>query len=64
MLQIIGGMGTIIGTPPNAIAIGILGDKAPSFIEWMAMALPPAILIVVIFGFIISKLYKSNENEN
>lgn len=59
----IGGMGTIIGTPPNAIAIGILGDKAPSFIEWMAMALPPAILIVVIFGFIISKLYKSNENE-
>lgn len=57
----IGGMGTIIGTPPNAIAIGILGDKAPSFILWMFMALPPAILIVIVLRWVILKMYPSNE---
>ena len=57
----IGGMGTIIGTPPNAIAVGILGDNAPSFVSWMFMALPPAILLVILFRFFILKLYPSNE---
>lgn len=57
----IGGMGTIIGTPPNAIAVGILGDNAPSFVSWMIMALPPAILLVIVFRFFILKLYPSNE---
>lgn len=59
----IGGMGTIIGTPPNAIAVGILGDNAPSFVEWMIMALPPAILIVVFFRWIILKRYESTEEK-
>ena len=57
----IGGMGTIIGTPPNAIAVGILGDNAPSFVSWMIMALPPAILLVIFLRFVILKLYPSNE---
>ncbi len=57
----IGGMGTIIGTPPNAIAVGILGDNAPSFVSWMIRALPPAILLVVFLRFLILKLYPSNE---
>lgn len=57
----VGGMGTIIGTPPNAIAVGILGDNAPSFVSWMIMALPPAILLVIVFRFFILKLYPSNE---
>lgn len=57
----IGGMGTIIGTPPNAIAVGILGNNAPSFVEWMIIALPPAILIMVFFRFLILKIYKSTE---
>ncbi|PLY04133.1 MAG: transporter [Arcobacter sp.] len=58
----IGGMGTIIGTPPNAIAVGILGDNAPSFVSWMMIALPPAILLVILFRFLILKLYPSNED--
>lgn len=58
----IGGMGTIIGTPPNAIAVGILGENAPSFVTWMIMALPPAILLVVILRFIILKVYPSTED--
>jgi len=57
----IGGMGTIIGTPPNAIAIGILGDNAPSFLAWMVLALPPAIIIALILRFVILKKYPSNE---
>lgn len=57
----IGGMGTIIGTPPNAIAIGILDENAPSFVSWMIIALPPAILLVVFLRFVILKLYPSNE---
>lgn len=57
----IGGMGTIIGTPPNAIAVGILGDNAPSFVHWMMIALPPAILTVLVLRFIILKVYPSTE---
>jgi len=58
----VGGMGTIIGTPPNAIAVGILGENAPSFVSWMMLALPPAILIVLILRFVILKVYPSNED--
>lgn len=57
----IGGMATIIGTPPNAIAVGILADNAPSFIGWIGLALPPALVIVTILGFVIYKLYPSSE---
>ncbi len=58
----IGGMGTIIGTPPNAIAVGALGEEAPSFLGWMIHALPPAIVIMAIMTFVILKLYPSNED--
>ena len=39
----IGGMATIIGTPPNAIAVGLL-EKVYSidFFTWMLLGLPPA----------------------
>jgi solute carrier family 13 (sodium-dependent dicarboxylate transporter), member 2/3/5 len=57
----LGGMVTIIGTPPNAIAVGILGENAPSFIEWMFLAGVPALLTVLILRFMILKLYPSNE---
>lgn len=57
----LGGMATIIGTPPNAIAVGILGENAPSFIGWMMLSLPPSLLVVVILRFLILKVYPSNE---
>lgn len=57
----LGGMATIIGTPPNAIAVGILGDNAPSFIGWMALSLPPSLLVVFILRLVILKVYKSTE---
>ena len=57
----LGGMATIIGTPPNAIAVGILGSNAPSFIGWIGYALPPSLFVVIILRYIIIKFYPSNE---
>jgi sodium-dependent dicarboxylate transporter 2/3/5 len=42
----IGGMGTIIGSPPNAIAAGLLQAQDPiTFMGWLLVALPVAILL-------------------
>lgn len=57
----LGGMATIIGTPPNAIAVGALGDSAPSFIGWMGLALVPALIVTLILRFLILKMYRSTE---
>lgn len=57
-----GGMATIIGTPPNAIAVGILGEDAPSFIGWMGYALIPSVIVALFLRFVILKLYPSNES--
>lgn len=57
----LGGMATIIGTPPNAIAVGVLGQNAPSFIGWMGLALVPSLIIAVILRFLILRIYPSNE---
>ncbi|MDY0116168.1 MAG: DASS family sodium-coupled anion symporter [Sulfurimonadaceae bacterium] len=57
----LGGMVTIIGTPPNAIAVGVLRESAPSFIGWMGYAFVPALTVVIILRYVILKLYPSNE---
>lgn len=47
----LGGMGTIIGSAPNAIAVGALegiGIKI-TFIEWMIVGIPVAVLLTVMF---------------
>ena len=44
----IGGVGTPIGTPPNAVAMKYLtGENAISFSEWMAFGIPFALLLLV-----------------
>lgn len=52
----LGGVGTIIGTPPNAIAAGQLQGKI-DFVRWMMIALPPALLLAVAVYFLIWRLY-------
>ncbi len=43
----LGGMGTVIGSPPNAIAAGALSDVQPiNFSEWMMAGLPPSLLLL------------------
>lgn len=52
----IGGMATPIGTPPNAIAMGILAENGTklTFFDWMAMATPLALLLLGV-SFILLK---------
>jgi sodium-dependent dicarboxylate transporter 2/3/5 len=55
-----GGMGTIIGSAPNAIAVGAiesLGLKI-SFMEWMILGVPVAMLLTLIFWLLLYKKYK------
>lgn len=48
----LGGIGTIIGTPPNAIAAGELAGRI-DFLKWMLIALPPALLLAAaVFGLV------------
>ena len=56
----IGGMGTIIGSAPNAIAVGALegiGIRI-SFIEWMIIGMPAALLLVYLFYKLLVKKYQ------
>jgi len=56
----LGGMGTIIGSPPNAIAAGAIAGVYPiNFAEWMLVGLPPAILLGAIAWFYLFKKYPS-----
>ena len=58
----IGGLGTPIGTPPNAIALKMLNDEAGlnmgiGFGQWMAFMFPLAIIILLISWRIILKFF-------
>jgi sodium-dependent dicarboxylate transporter 2/3/5 len=54
----IGGISTIIGTPPNVILIGILENEYKieiSFVNWMMMAVPFAIAMLFILYYVLVK---------
>jgi sodium-dependent dicarboxylate transporter 2/3/5 len=53
----IGGMGTVIGTPPNAIAAGALSKVEPiNFAEWMVLAVPAvAVLLAIAWLWIVCR---------
>lgn len=55
----LGGMGTPIGTPPNAIALGALQEAgyAVTFGGWMLRMVPYVVLMLVIAWLILIKLY-------
>lgn len=61
----IGGIGTPIGTPPNAIAMGILDQAGHgiSFIEWMYRGIPVVIVLLVITWFILTRLFPPGIHE-
>jgi solute carrier family 13 (sodium-dependent dicarboxylate transporter), member 2/3/5 len=55
----VGGIGTIIGSTPNAIAVGALQEIGISltFVEWMAVGFPVGIFLVFAFWkFLVSRL--------
>ena len=54
----IGGMATLIGTPPNLILAGVLEESYGveiSFLQWMKFGLPIAILLLVICWFYLTQ---------
>lgn len=55
----IGGMGTPIGTPPNAIALGALQEAGfnITFVGWMLRMVPYVIIMLLFAWFLLSKLY-------
>lgn len=56
----VGGIGTIIGSTPNAIAVGALmeiGVKI-TFIEWMAVGVPTGLLLVWLFWHYLTRKSK------
>lgn len=57
----IGGIGTPVGTPPNAIAIGQLAGAGidVSFGKWMVMALPMAAVLIFISWWLIRRMFPS-----
>lgn len=60
----IGGIGTPIGTPPNAIALKYLvGDNLITFGEWMAFGVPFVIVMMALSWFLICSLYKADQQK-
>jgi sodium-dependent dicarboxylate transporter 2/3/5 len=62
----IGGIITPIGTPPNLILLGFMEQNALesiSFINWMVLTLPLALIMLVIIPFILSLGAKNIEFE-
>lgn len=58
----LGGMGTPIGTPPNAFAYKVLNDPNGmnldiSFGHWMAVMVPLVIVLLIIAWFLLRKLF-------
>lgn len=55
----IGGMGTPIGTPPNAIALGELQKNGfdITFVDWMIRMIPFVLVLLVIAWFILLKKF-------
>ena len=55
----LGGMGTPIGTPPNAIALGALQDAgyAITFAGWMARMVPFVVVMLLIAWVLLMRLY-------
>jgi len=55
----VGGMGTLIGTPPNFITVRFLQEQADvtfDFVQWMGVGVPAALVLVVVIGFVLQWL--------
>ena len=56
----LGGMATLIGSPPNAIAAGALTQSTNiNFVTWMACGAPPAIILVILGWLYLNYRYHS-----
>src|SRR5271169_5471060 len=58
-----GGMGTIIGSPPNAIAAGALANTAHpvDFITWIMYGMPVSLSLTLLSWWVLVRLFMKNE---
>lgn len=61
----VGGMGTIIGSAPNAIAAGVAAESGSpiDFIEWMMVGVPVSLVLVGVAWFFLLRLYPTGLKE-
>lgn len=61
----IGGVGTIIGTPPNAVAASVLAQQGTpiSFFKWMLIGTPVAAIMLLILWFLLLKVFSPKAEE-
>lgn len=61
----VGGIGTPVGTPPNAIAVGSLADAGIdiSFAKWMGLAVPLVVVLLVVAWQVIVRLFPTSREE-
>jgi sodium-dependent dicarboxylate transporter 2/3/5 len=55
----LGGLATIIGTPPNVVFIGLLNDfngQQISFAQWMLIGVPVALVLLIANYFIVTRI--------
>ncbi len=59
----IGGMGTIIGTPPNAVAASVLSElgNPVSFLRWMLIGVPLVIILLFALWLILITVFRPRE---
>ncbi len=63
----IGGMGTIIGTPPNVAFVGIIEKRygyTIQFFDWMMLCIPLVIILLAALYFVLAKLLFPNNIKN
>lgn len=62
----IGGLGTPIASPPNAIALGYLRsvNEQLGFLEWMMAAVPLMIVLLAFLGWLLLKLFPSSSGQS
>lgn len=60
----IGGMGTPVGTPPNAIAVGSLADAgySVSFLQWMIVAVPIMLALLFAAWWLLGRFYRGSSD--
>jgi sodium-dependent dicarboxylate transporter 2/3/5 len=61
----IGGIGTIIGTPPNAVAASVLASMGHriSFIDWMIIGVPVVVVLLIVLWLLLITVFKPNKTE-